>query len=394
MSATMHNEVSRVLIVHNRYQQRGGEDAVVESESAMLAEHGLDVRSLIVSNDEIDVRNKALVAIETLWSSRQARRMEQMLVEHRPDVVHVHNSFPLLSPAVYWACQRLGVPVVQTLHNFRLACPQAMFLREHRVCEECLGHVPWRAVVHRCYRDSTLQSLVSATNITVHRALGTYRNKVNRFIALNAFCRDKFIEMGLPATKVVIKPNCVAAVAEPCWEGRNGGLYVGRLSPEKGMVTLLGAWDLLSTPGSPAKLRVVGKGEFEDAWSQRGNEVYLGFKPLPEVIEQMRRSLYMVVPSIWFENFPRTIVEAFSVGLPVIASRIGALAELIEDGVTGLLVEPHDPRDLANKMAWAEAHPDAMLAMGRQAHARYRACYAPDVNLAELLAIYRGVQAR
>ena len=177
-------DISRVLVVHNRYQLRGGEDAVVESEMALMAEHGLDVRGMLVSNDEITHRNKAAVALQSIWSHRQARALDAILQDHRPDVVHVHNTFPLLSPALYWACQARGVPVVQTLHNFRLACPQAMFLREQRVCVDCLGHVPWRAVVHRCYRGSALQSLVSATNITVHRALGTYRHQIDRFIAL------------------------------------------------------------------------------------------------------------------------------------------------------------------------------------------------------------------
>jgi glycosyltransferase involved in cell wall biosynthesis len=348
------------------------------------------VQTHIVSNDEIHGRNKAALAIETLWSARQASRLADALRAHRPDVVHVHNTFPLLSPAVYWTCQRQGIPVVQTLHNFRLACPQAMFLRDNQVCEACLGKLPWPAVVNRCYRGSALQSLVSAANITVHRALGTYQHKVDRFIALNGFCRDKFIEMGLPADKIVVKPNFVAPLAEPQWDGRSGGLFVGRLSPEKGMAALLGAWDQLSAQGADPGLTVVGKGEFEASWQERG-EAHAGFMPLPEVIARMRRSLYMVVPSIWYENFPRTIVEAFSVGLPVIASRIGALPELIEEGVTGLLVEPGNATDLADKMQWAQSHPQEMLAMGRRAHERYVRCYSPQVNLDELLQIYAGV---
>ena len=392
-------DISRVLVVHNRYQLRGGEDAVVESEMALMAEHGLDVRGMLVSNDEITHRNKAAVAVQSIWSHRQARALDAILQDHRPDVVHVHNTFPLLSPALYWACQARGVPVVQTLHNFRLACPQAMFLREQRVCVDCLGHVPWRAVVHRCYRGSALQSLVSATNITVHRALGTYRHQIDRFIALNGFCRDTFIAMGLPADKLVIKPNFVAPLAQPVWSGRQGGLYVGRLSAEKGMAALLGAWDLIGqqqphqAQGPALSLKVVGTGDFDDDWRRRSQGphqgLHQGFLALPEVIALMRASLYMVVPSIWYENFPRTIVEAFSVGLPVIASRIGALAELIEDGVTGLLVEPGNAQDLASKMQWAHAHPEHMLAMGRQAHQRYCQRYAPDVNWAQLMNIYR-----
>lgn len=393
MSGAPIEGISRVLLVHNRYQLRGGEDAVVESEEALLAAHGVEVVRHEVTNDDIGHRNKALVALESIWSRREATRLEAQIKAFQPDIVHVHNTFPLLSPAVYWVCQRMGVPVVQTLHNFRLACPQAMFLREQRVCEDCLGHVPWRAVLHRCYRDSALQSLVSATSLTVHRALGTYQHQVDRFIALNPFCRDKFIEMGLPAERIVIKPNFVAAVAEPIWHGRMGGLYVGRLSAEKGMEALLGAWDRLKAQDQCSDLKIIGKGEFEDAWRAKGDGVYLGFKALPEVVDHMRRSLYMVVPSIWYENFPRTIVEAFSVGLPVIASRIGALAELIEDGSTGLLVAPGDAADLAAKLAWAQAHPEKMLEMGRQAYERYRTRYAPEVNLAQLLAIYREAMA-
>jgi glycosyltransferase involved in cell wall biosynthesis len=393
MTSPARAPVERVLILHNTYQHRGGEDAVVESEAELLARHGLSVHTDLVSNDEIHTRNKAVVALETLWSSRQVKRLEGLVRTLRPDVVHVHNTFPLLSPAVYSTCQRLGVPVVQTLHNFRLACPQAMFLRDSVVCEDCLGKLPWPAVVHRCYRGSALQTLVSASNITVHRALGTYRTQVDRFIALNGNSRQKFIEMGLPADKVVVKPNFVEPVAEPQWAERAGGLFVGRLSTEKGMAALLGAWDLLSAqaPWSGASLKVVGKGEFEADWQQRGPEVYLGFKPLPEVIAEMRRSLYVLVPSICYENFPRTIVEAFSVGVPVIGSRMGAMAELIEDGVTGLLANPGDAQDLAAKMAWAHAHPQEMLAMGRLAYDTYLRRYTPAVNLTELLAIYQGV---
>ncbi|MEY4766969.1 MAG: hypothetical protein RI907_3642 [Pseudomonadota bacterium] len=382
---------SRVLVLHNTYQHRGGEDAVVESEVALMRQHGVEVWTHLVSNDEIHERNKAVVAAETLWSRRQVAAVQALLRQHRPQVVHVHNTFPLLSPAVYWACQREGVPVVQTLHNFRLGCPQAMFLRENRVCEDCLGRTPWPAVKHKCYRDSALQTAVSALNIVVHRSLGTYRHQVDRFIALNGNARLKFIEMGLPADKIVVKPNFAEPIAEPAWSGRQGGLFVGRLSTEKGMATLLQAWDQLSALPDGGRLKVVGKGEFEADWARRGDQVYLGFKPLSEVIEQMRRSLYVLVPSICYENFPRTIVEAFSVGVPVIASRMGAMAELIEDGVTGLLVTPGDAQDLADKMRWAQSHPEAMVEMGRQSLARYERLYTPEANFAELMAVYRSV---
>jgi len=373
-----------ILVAHNRYQQKGGEDSVVESEVAMLRAHGHEVVEYVRSNDELKGRSLPAAALSALWSSESARQLKQLIAQSGADIVHVHNTFPVMSPSVYWAAAQAGVPVVQTLHNFRLACPQAMFLREGKVCEQCIGTVPWRAVVHRCYRDSAAQSAVSMATITLHRALGTYTHKVSRFIALNGFCQSKFIEMGLPSHKIAIKPNFVKPMADPAWDGRDGGVFVGRLSGEKGITTLLAA--LKQAPGMP--LQVVGGGEHEAAVRAQLGSGYLGFQPLDEVIALMRRSAYLVLPSIWYENFPRTIVEAYSVGLPVIASRIGALTELVEDGQTGLLVKPGDAADLAEKLQWAQAHPEQMLAMGRRAYAKFNSEYSAERNYALLQGIY------
>jgi glycosyltransferase involved in cell wall biosynthesis len=382
----------RVLIVHNRYQQKGGEDSVVDAEVALLRGHGHEVSTYIRSNDELNGTAAWRAAANALWSGRAADELRQAVSAAKADVVHVHNTFPVLSPSVYWAAQFAGVPVVQTLHNFRLACPQAMFLRDGKVCEDCLGHVPWRAVQHRCYRGSMAQSAVSAAVLVAHRALGTYANKIDRFVALNNFCRDKFIEMGLPAHKIVVKPNFIDPVAAPLWEGRAGGLFVGRLSAEKGIATLLEALKL----APEVVLRVAGTGEHEPAVraALEGTPHFLGFQPLNEVVGWMRKSAFLVVPSIWYENFPRTIVEAYSVGLPVIASRIGALPELIEDGRTGLLAAPGDAQDLAEKLRWAQAHPEAMLEMGRNALRKFEAEYSAARNYSLLRDIYSACSVR
>jgi len=289
-----------ILVAHNRYQQKGGEDSVVESEVAMLRAHGHEVVEYVRSNDELKGRSLPAAALSALWSSESARQLKQLIAQSGADIVHVHNTFPVMSPSVYWAAAQAGVPVVQTLHNFRLACPQAMFLREGKVCEQCIGTVPWRAVVHRCYRDSAAQSAVSMATITLHRALGTYTHKVNRFIALNGFCQSKFVEMGLPAHKIAIKPNFVKPMADPAWDGRDGGVFVGRLSGEKGITTLLAA--LKQAPG--VAVQVVGGGEHEAAVRAQLGSGYLGFQPLDEVIALMRRSAYLVLPSIWYENLP------------------------------------------------------------------------------------------
>ncbi|HYE41362.1 MAG TPA: glycosyltransferase [Ramlibacter sp.] len=371
-------------MAHNAYQQRGGEDSVAQAEVDLLRSRGHEVLLYSRHNDEIAGQGKAALAMQTVWSRRTSHDVDRLVREFDPDVIHVHNTFPLISPSLYWAADRARRPVVQTLHNFRLLCPQAMFLREGKVCEDCLGHVPWRGVARGCYRGSVAQSGVLAGAVTLHRALGTYQHKVTRYVALNQFCRDKFVQGGLPAERIRIKPNFIESDAQPQWSERSGGLFVGRLSEEKGVDVLADAVKQL--PSNPVS--VIGGGDLATLATEAFGERYLGFKPMGEILKQMGRSLYLVVPSIWYENFPRTIVEAYSCGLPVIASRIGALAEIVTDGVTGLLFEPGDAQDLAHKLQWAEDHPEAMCEMGRAARAAYEAHYTPERNYQQLMEIY------
>ncbi len=375
----------RVLIAHNAYQQRGGEDMVVEAEAALLRQHGHAVELMSRHNDELVNMSRASAALDTLWSRRTVREMRERLAQFRPAVVHVHNTFPLLSPSLYWACAEAGVPVVQTLHNFRLFCPQAMFLRDGKVCEDCLGRAPLPAIQHGCYRGSRAQTGVLAGMLMLHRALGTWQHKVSRYIALNSFCRDKFIEAGLPADRIVIKPNFVEALAPSADTPRRGFLFVGRLSPEKGVATLAQAWRLHE---GAAQLSIAGTGP-EDALLQGlPRAEVLGALPLAQIQKRMLSATALVLPSIWYENFPRTLVEAMGAGLPVIASRIGALAALVQDGETGLLFEPGNATDLRAKLAWAEAHPMELARMGQRARAVYEAEFTPERNLTALLGIY------
>lgn len=373
----------RVLVVHNAYQHRGGEDSVVESEVDLLRSRGHPVETYLRDNDDIGGMSTAALAQQTLWSRRSAEELATLIHRFRPDVVHVHNTFPLVSPAVYWAADRLGVPVVQTLHNFRLMCLNALFLREDRVCEDCQGRLPWRGVARGCYRGSRPASAVLAGMLTLHRGLGTYQHKVTRYIALNGFCRDKFIEGGLPADRVVVKPNFVEAPPEATGE-RSGLLFVGRLSAEKGVDTLAQAMHRLPD----GALRVAGDGPQREVLVGAPRTTLLGSLQKQAVMAEMNAASALVIPSIWYENFPRTIVEAYANGLPVIASRIGALADIVHDGDTGLLFAPGDAGDLAGKLRWALEHPDEMRAMGRRARARYEAEFTPEVNHRQLLAIY------
>ena len=380
----------RILIAHNAYQQRGGEDSVVEDEIALLRRHGHAVEVFQRHNDELEVMTQWKAAMDTVWSRKSAADLTAVIDRFRPDIVHFHNTFPLISPSAYWAVQTAGLPVVQTLHNFRLFCPQAMFLRGGHVCEDCLGHQPWRSVLHACYRDSRAQSAVLSGMLAWHRALGTYRDKVTRYIALNEFCRRKFVEGGLPAERVVVKPNFVDfAGAQP--SPRAGLLFVGRLSPEKGLRTLREAMALLPE----VQLRVAGDGPEAAVLDGIAGVTKLGRLIVDDVRQEMSAATALVVPSISYETFGLVVIEAFACGTPVIASRIGALAGLVEDGVTGLLFEPGNAADLAAKMSWALEHPAELSQMGRNARLEYERSYTAERNYELLMNIYEdAIDAR
>ena len=380
----------KVLLAHNAYLHRGGEDAVAEAEADLLRSHGHEVLLYRRDNRDLAEMGKAQAAADTLWSRRTAAEVGQLLRAERPDIVHAHNTFPLISPSLYWAAHAARVPVVQTLHNFRLMCPQAMLLRDGQVCESCVGRLPLPGIVHACYQGRRAQTAVLSGMLVLHRALGTWAHKVQRYIALNAFCRDKFIAGGLPAERMAVKPNFVDLPVPP--EGpRRGLLFVGRLSPEKGVAVLVQAAAELA----PGALRVAGTGPAADHIAGQPAITPMGALDGVQVAAEMAQAVALVIPSLWYENFPRTLVEAYACGLPVLASRLGALAELVEDGVTGLLVAPGDAADWSAKMQWALAHPERMSAMGRAARARYERAYTPEVNHGQLMAIYRdAIQAR
>ena len=380
-------KAERILLVHNAYQLAGGEDSVVAAELALLRDKGHEVIEMRRDNQQIGAMGRVRLAAQTLWSCSTQADALALLRKHRPAVVHVHNTFPLISPSLYWACAKAGVPVVQTLHNFRLACPQAMFLRDGKVCESCLGKTPWPAIVHGCYRESRAQTAVVVGLLALHRTLHTFERKVTRYIALNEFCKSKFVQAGLPEQRIAVKPNfaVVDRPATPC--PRAGFLFVGRLSPEKGIAVLAQAWASGHSQGFG--LRVIGSGPARASLDALAGVELAGTRTPEQVLAEMASAVALVLPSICYENFPRTLVEAFGAGLPVIASRIGSLAELVDHGVTGLLFNAGDAADLARTMRWAHEHPMEMATMGRNARARYESHYTPDINYGQLRAIYR-----
>lgn len=381
----------RILIVHNAYQLHGGEDSVCANEAELLRAAGHDVSVLRADNAGISGGLAAAkAAVGTTYSLSGKRMVADAIAAHRPDVVHVHNFFPLISPSMFDACRAAGVPVVWSLHNYRIACANGLLLRDEKPCELCVSQPPFAAIRYRCYRGSMAGSAALAISIGYHRLAGTWKHKVDRFIALNRFARGKFIEAGLPPERIVIKPNFVADPGPSGNHPRAGALFVGRLSEEKGVRTLIAAWRGIAAP-----LTIVGDGPLraELEATAPANVTFAGLKDADGVRAHMRAAAMLVVPSTWYENFPMTIVEAFAVGTPVVASRLGALPEIVEDGVSGLLFDAGDADHLRQTATALLTDPDRAAKLGAGARAEYAKTMTPGANLKMLETIYRDVIA-
>lgn len=386
----------KILIAHNYYQQPGGEDGCVAAEAALLEMHGHEVIQYSLHNDSINGIGRFQVAARTIWSQPAYHDMRSLIRAQRPQIVHFHNTFPLISPAAYYAAQAENTRVVQTLHNFRLLCPNALFFREGRVCEDCLGKsIPWPGVVHKCYRDSRTASAAVAAMLVTHRALESWQKSVDVFIALSQFSRDKFIQGGLPGDKIAVKPNFV--YPDPGLGPGTGdyGLYVGRLSSEKGLDTLLKAWTILR---QNVPLKIVGDGPLspivENSVAHDSRIEWLGRKSAEEVNALVGEARFLVCPSNCYENFPRVIAEAFAAGTPVVASDMGAMAELVDHGRTGLRFEPGNATALAATVEQLLAEPPSLSRMREATRQEYEQRYTVESNYRFLTAIYQRVLGR
>jgi glycosyltransferase involved in cell wall biosynthesis len=385
-----------VLLLHNRYQQAGGEDQVFTAEGKLLEERGHRVLRYTLHNDQVSEMSRAGLAKATVWNGAVYRELRALIRKEQPQVAHFHNTFPLISPASYYAVRAEGVPVVQTLHNYRLLCPNALFFREGRICEDCLDkRLPWPGVVHACYRGSHSSSMAVAAMLTTHRTFNTWTRAVDAYIALTEFAREKFVEGGLPAHKVVVKPNFVDP--DPgMGEGKGGYvLFVGRLSPEKGVGTLLRSWERLRMK---IPLKIVGDGPLAPMVAEVAKQCpeveWLGQQSQARVSKLMKHAQALIFPSVWYEGFPMVIAEAYAVGLPVIASDLGSMRSLIDHGRTGLLFRPNDAEDLAAQVQWASTRPAELNRMRSEARTEFEVNYSAERNYRILTKIYRTVIER
>lgn len=380
----------KILLLHNYYQQAGGEDGVLVAEAKLLARHGHSVQLCCVDNKDLPggLSGKINTALSTRYSSFGKALVTQAIRAFGPDLVHVHNFFPQFSPSIYDACRETGIPVLQTLHNYRLICPGALLMRDGQICELCLQGSPFQAVRYGCYRGSKLGSLVVADMVAWHRRHGTWHDKVDRFIALTEFAKAKFVEAGFPAEKISVKANFVAVNQAGQSRSADFALFVGRLSAEKGVATLAEAWSQLS---ARMPLRVAGSGDLASLLQGQAGVDGLGQQKPEQIAQLMQQAAFLVMPSQWYEGFPMVLLEALAHGLPILASRLGGMAEIVRDGETGLLFEAGNPQDLADKAAWLIDHPEQRLRMGENARADYLAHYTSEQNYQQLLAIYRSL---
>jgi glycosyltransferase involved in cell wall biosynthesis len=388
----------RALIVHNHYQIRGGEDEVFDAEVALLKQYDHDVAIYSTTNDRVAAMKTWEAGLETIWSHHSYQEIQQTLRQQPYDVLHAHNTFPLISPAAYYAAQAEHIPVVQTLHNYRLLCANALLFRDGQLCEQCLTQpLPIAGIKYGCYRESKAASAAVVAMLAWHRLRQTWNQQVDCYIALSEFARQKFIAGGLPAEKIKVKPNFVDP--DPGMGSGDGEflLYVGRLSTEKGLDILLDAWKILDYP---YKLKIIGEGPMaplvEAACAASEQIEWLGRQPLDRVYALMGQATGLIFPSKWYEPFGRVATEAFAHGTPVIASAIGAIAEIVADRVTGLHFRPSDASDLARavtELLQLRTQPEFQQ-MRHAARTEFLTKYTAAANHAQLLDIYAFAQAK
>ncbi|MFC5472178.1 WecB/TagA/CpsF family glycosyltransferase [Cohnella suwonensis] len=383
----------KIAHVHNYYQQEGGEDKVVRQEIEMLREVGHEVIVYDKHNDELKNMSqwkKLAAMIQTVWSIQVYMDFKRFLLQNKPDLVHFHNTFPLISPSAYFAAQKMGIPVVQTLHNYRLLCPAGVFYHHGEVCEKCSQGTLMNSILLGCYRNSRLQSAVVATMLWVNRLLGTWNRKVDRYIVLTEFAKQKFVEKGLPEKKITVKSNFTKDNIEPT-PRKEFFLFVGRLSTEKGVDLLVDAWKSMDPS---LQLVIIGDGpeypQLRETAKNHPNIQFLGKQDSSVVMQRMREARFLIVPSIWYEGFPMAVIEAYSVGTPVICNRIGSLQEIVVDSVTGFHYDAHKKGELAQAIQRATEE-GAYEVMCANVQRIYRSQYTKELNIARLLEVYDEV---
>jgi glycosyltransferase involved in cell wall biosynthesis len=380
-----------VLVIHNLYRQAGGEDAVVRAEVALLRQRGHRVTEFVRDNaaiDEFGVVHRAGAALGATWNQQAYADLRELIRRQRPAVAHCHNLVPLISPAAYYACRDESVPVVQTVHNFRLICPAGTLFRAGRPCEECAGGLQ-HAVAHGCYRHSQAQTAAAALMLAAHRAAGTFERAVDAYSAPSMYCANRVAGRNIPREKITVRPNFVLNDPGARASAEDFVLFVGRVCEEKGVRQLLKAWQHLPY----IQLVIVGDGPLlaEAQQTASCNVTFTGGLPPDETMRWMKAARFLVFPSIVYETFGMAVLEAAACGVATAGTRLGAIPELVQEEQTGLLFDPHNVDDFAAKVEWAWTHPAILSEMGASARRRYLQLFTADKAYDALAALYGSV---
>lgn len=387
---------TRCLILHNRYRQPGGEDVCVADQVRLLHERGHAVRLFEKDNREIDgygLLQKARLFFATAGNSRSAGEVARIVAEFKPEVAHVHNTLPLLSPSIYAPLTKAGVKVIQWLHNYRLVCPAGTLYRDGKACTLCMDEGLAHAVKQRCWSQSKMATLALTRMLERHRRARTWHEQVDLFVALNHFQRDLLVQAGLvPAEKTIVQPNFCYPPATPRSETQpgEGFVFAGRLTQEKGVLTLARA-----AAEARAPLKIFGDGPLRAALAERFPAVQmLGHVPHEQALKEVAKARAVVVPSEWQEPFGLASIEAMALGKPLIASRVAGSLEIVQDGATGLLFEPGDVGGLAQCLRRLQEEPDFCRKLGAAGRERFEKEYSPEAGYRRLLEMHARLAVR
>ncbi len=380
----------KVLIIHNRYKIQGGEDLSTEAEVSLLKCNGVEVDTFYVNNADINLKNKSTLALNTIWSTHYYKEIGKVIEEGGYDIVHVQNFFPLLSPSIFYACQKANTKVVMSVRNYRLICPNAQMYVNGNVCTACVGKtIPLQAIKKKCYRKSAATSSAVVAMLSFHNFLNTWKNKIDGYICVSEFVKLQLILGGFGDEKLYVKHNFVTTDVDPNFDDGEYYIFAGRLSEEKGIDILLNSFRK-----SGRKLVIVGDGPLsgmvESFARDNTNTVYLGKRPLEEIYELISKAKALIFPSKWHEPFGRTIVEAFAHGTPVIASAMGGITELVKDNYNGFLFNPNEEQGLCKALARYEGLIDNRL-VRQNTYETYRKSFLPAANFNKIMSIYDKV---
>lgn len=381
-------------MVHNYLRPPSGENTVFEQEKKLLESKGHEVITYIRQNSEIDAMGfikKITIPMKAVWSFEDHARIRRIAETKKPDVAHFHNIFPLVSPSAYRACKSAGLPVVQTLHHFRIVCPGALLFREGRVCEDCAGMRFFPGICHGCYRTSSLQTAGMATVVHFHRMIRTWQYYVDLYIALSNFALETYRRLGFPSNSFYVKTNFLQDPVEPAYDDEGYGIYIGRIGEEKGIPALLEA--LRQCPGMPFK--IIGDGPLREYLEEKLREYrldnieYLGVKSHTQCMEYLVKARFLVLPSQWYEGVPMVLLEAMSAGKPAVVSNIGVLPEMVKDEINGCVFTPGARDELAERMRRIHGNPETAHEMGKKSRALFEEKYTREVNYRMIMEAYQ-----